>query len=1252
MLRIALILLLALPQLVCAQLTLAPQSRVAVVGGVLGERMQHDGWLETLLQQRFPRNKLSFRTLAVAGDTLTTQSRPEGFGSLDDHLSFCKADVILACFELDQASPALLSEQLAEFAEHLAGQQYNGKSAPKLILLSPIACEPGSNPALDAESANTALKPFVTAIAEFATAKKLPFVDLFSATLAAYEDGGPYTINGSFLNSAGNRLVAETIDHALFGEVPTERLEFEPIRQAVLAKNAQWFSRYRVADGARVFGSESRQVFGGLSNREVLLREQDIRAVMTENRDAAIWASSNGESYQIDDSNAPDPIAVPSAEAGPDRFADAESAIDFMQPEDGFEVSLFASESMFPELANPSALAFDGQGRLWVASVPSSTQVSPHESPMNKILVFADKDADGRADKMSVFASGLGVLTGFALLHDSVLVASPPDLLLLRDSDGDGVADSRERVLHGLGSADIDNAANSLQLGADGWLYFLEGAGQASQIPTPHGVLRNNAACVWRWHPQDWRAERHAPLALRGLRGQVVDSWGQRIVHDPMNGMGYQLLPATGKLDSGAHKAPRPLNPQATPGTVGTELVSSSHFPPEMQQQLLVCGRSIQRFELAWQGAERVSEEMAPLLVSSDENFRPVDLEFGPDGSLFIAEWHSPILGHQERHVRDPRRDSQHGRIYRLTARGRPLTAFQPVAEQRIAQLLELLPAAHARVALDAHPKETLIPALEAWVAALPADNMQARVEALWLYVRRNVVNETLLRALLQAPAAEARAAATRVLRHWTLPDDLDLLRVQIRDHDPPVRCEAVLATSFRPSAEAAAVALEVLNQPADPIIDHALRETIRQLNPYWRSAKTNGPLFADNPAGIAYVLSGLSGEELMKLPATAAVQQALLVRIDVPKEQRQEALAGLVKLTEKLPAALLVSALAAADDAGDDGYESVIADLGELLRSAIGEGIPPRAELQQLLATAHRSQTRKLLFGILIELDGNPSGVWSAAAASLPALLDFVAAVPKVPTAIRSSLFDYILPLMSELPATVKADPAETKAVHESALAALATIPGREAEKFAEFAALISLGTQVAKAVAAMRAIDAEKWPRDQILDAVDGIAIFARGRGPAGREEPDVVAALALGEALASVLPEAEAAKARERLQDLGGVTITISALARKLQYDVKSFTVEAGQPVELVFSNGDIVPRNLFIAAPGTLEQIGNHMDTRHEGRPPRILWSTEMLAPGSSERLTFTAPLEPGEYPFLCAMPDIWRSMSGVMKVVIP
>lgn len=1250
--RFLLILLLLLIPAARAQFALAPETRIAVLGGVLAERMQHDGWLETLIQRRHPKHKLTLRHLGIAGDTFAKQLRPEGFGSLDDHLSFCKADVVIACFDLPPQPAEALRAQVAKFAEHLASQQYNGKTAPRLILVAPIAREP-RHP-LAAESANAALKPLVATLAEFATARGIRFVDLFAMSLAAYEKGGPYTTNGSFLNSAGNRLVATAIDRALFGEPPPEERDLEALRAAVLEKNRLWFSRYRVADGSRVYGPQSREIFSGLSNREVLLREQDIRAVMTENRDRAIWALLAGQAPKVDDKNTPEPIAVRAPEGAAEaRFADAQSAMDLMTPADGFTVSLFASEEHFSELRNPAALAFDLQGRCWVATAPDGTQVPPKAKPRNAILVLSDANADGVADDLKVFADGLGVVTGLALLHDGVLVASPPDLLLLRDSDGDDVADSRERVLHGLGSADIDGAANSLHFAPDGWLYFLESAAQASQLTSPHGVLRNNVACAWRWRPRDGQAERYAPLRVAALRGLATDSWGRRIAFDPMAGFGYSLAPVSGRLTSGGHPAPPPLNAEATPRTQAAIIVASEQFPADMQGHLLLCGRGIQRYELGFEEAR----EMAPLIVSDDENFRPVDLAFSPDGTLFMAEWQSPVLGFQARHVRDPQRDSTHGRIYRLTAKDRP--ALKLANSATIPTLLEMLNSPtesqrqRARLALDGQPPQAVLDALGNWLSKLPEDAHQARVEALWAHQRRQVVNEPLLRGLLRAPSPEARVAAVRLLREWRLPDDLQLLRAAVADPDPRVRAEAVVTASFHESVDAATVALEVMKQPADPAVTQVLRQTIHQLGPIWQAAKTSGPLFADNPAGIAFLLGTIGSNELLALPRTEAVQRAMLVRVGVPREQRQAAIVSLAASTRQPAAKLLVEALGAADQASDDNTEAVIADLGDLLRKTLGAGVVPRIQLQRLLVGARRSQTRQLVFTLLIEIDGDPLGAWPAAVASLPALADFIHAASQVTTvSTRATLFDYLLPLISELPPNLEASEAERTAIQGAALAALATVPGHEAEKFAEFAALISLGQHVPEAVAAMSAIPTDQWPEDQLLDAVDGIAIFARGRGAAGREEADVVAALKLGEALAAALPQAEASRALEALRDLGGVTITISALRSKLVYDVKSFTVEAGQQVELVFHNGDSVPRNLAIAEPGAHEAIGTHLDTRQEDAPPRLLFSTKMLPSGASGRLAFTAPLEPGDYPFLCTMPDIWRSMSGVMKVVIP
>src|SRR5690606_15253403 len=125
----------------------------------------------------------------------------------------------------------------------------------------------------------------------------------------------------------------------------------------------------------------------------------------------------------------------------------------FTLPE-GFSIHLFASEADFPELANPVQLTFDNRGRLWVAVMPSYPHYRPGDTrPDDKLLILEDTDADGRADRRTVFADGLHLPIGFALQPDgSVIVSQQPKLIRLRDTDGDDRADTSEILLTGFDS--------------------------------------------------------------------------------------------------------------------------------------------------------------------------------------------------------------------------------------------------------------------------------------------------------------------------------------------------------------------------------------------------------------------------------------------------------------------------------------------------------------------------------------------------------------------------------------------------------------------------------------------------------------------------------------------------------------------------------------------------------------------------------------------------------------------------------
>jgi putative heme-binding domain-containing protein len=202
---------------------------------------------------------------------------------------------------------------------------------------------------------------------------------------------------------------------------------------------------------------------------------------------------------------------------------------------------------------------------------------------------------------------------------------------------------------------------------------------------------------------------------------------------------------------------------------------------------------------------------------SSDGNFRPVDLEFAPDGSLYVVDWHNPLIGHMQHNARDPHRDHDHGRIYRITYPSRPLVTPPEVEGAPLAVLLEnlKLPEYRARYRtrreLRGRDPEVVLPALRAWVEALdPTDPgyEHHRLEALWVSWGLDRIDEALLRELLASEDHRARAAAVRAVRYsdHRLDDRAELLVVAAADAHPRVQMEAITAGSWLEPEEGLAV--------------------------------------------------------------------------------------------------------------------------------------------------------------------------------------------------------------------------------------------------------------------------------------------------------------------------------------------------------------------------------------------------------------------------------------------------------------
>ncbi len=319
---------------------------------------------------------------------------------------------------------------------------------------------------------------------------------------------------------------------------------------------------------------------------------------------------------------------------------------------------------------------------------------------------------------------------------------------------------------------------------------------------------------------------------------------------DASGGANYFATAFSGDVDyPDKHKSmPQFLKMQWRP-TSGCELVSSRNFPEDTQGDYLlnnVIGfQGVLRYRVKETGSGFHADPVEPLLRATDGNFRPVDLEFGPDGALYLVDWYNPLIGHMQHSLRDPNRDVEHGRIWRISYKKRPLVEKAKVAGASVPELLELLKAYEdrtryrARRALRDQPPATVLAELDKWVAGLYKDDPEVwhhRLEALWLKQSLDVVDPAMLVQMLTCPEARARAAATRVLCYWRdrVENPLDLLQKQVADEHPRVRLEAVRALSFFDGADAARaqeIANESLLQDQDEYLKYTLDETNKTLD-------------------------------------------------------------------------------------------------------------------------------------------------------------------------------------------------------------------------------------------------------------------------------------------------------------------------------------------------------------------------------------------------------------------------------------
>ena len=867
-------------------LELRKGTRIALVGNNLGSRMMEYGGLETELHLRYPDSTLFIRNLCDPGDTpgfrprsgtkdpwafpgaeqfqeeYATPSGSEGFLEKPDQwLARLQADVVIGFFGFNEsfqgeAKLQNFKEELDAWILHSKAQRYNGKAAPQLALVSPIAFEDlsESKDVPDGKQENENLQRYSKAMEEVAKKHQVLFVDAFTPSKKWYQASlEPLTIDGSQLTELGYEKLSALLADKIFGKASTKAENNKAlIQQAVLEKNWFWHNDYKIPNGVHVFGRRY-DPFGPDNYPFELEKIRQLTAI----RDTAIWEANVGK---VKDLKAADALTRSLPEVNTNYNPEANGNLDYLYGDDalksmkvpeGYKIELFASEKEFPDLANPVQLSFDNKGRLWVATMPSYPHYKPGDSrPADKLLILEDTNGDGKADKQTIFADNLHIPVGFEIAAEGVYVSQSPNLILLEDTNGDDKADKKTTLLSGFDDHDTHHAISAFSADESGAIYMAEGVFLHTNVETSYGPVRATNGGFYRFEPKRHKLERVNQVSIPNPWGIAFDQWGQNFYAETSGPNVNWMLPGSTlpRYGNSNFKGPNLIEKDhMVRPTSGVEFISSSHFPDAIQGDLIINNTigflGTKQHQLLDDTVGYTSKWRQDLIVSSDRNFRPVDMEIAPDGSLYIVDWHNILIGHMQHNARDPLRDHVHGRIYRLTYPSRPLVTPAKIHGESIPSLLEnlKLPEYRSRYRtrreLRGRDAEEVSKAVEKWLTTLDKkspDYERHRLEALWVTWGANRVNATLLRELLESANYKVRAAATRVVRYagHQVPDQAKLLTKAAQDPHGRVRMESIAAASWLPPAQGIPILAQAQKQGNDRTwIPGTLETAIAHLN-------------------------------------------------------------------------------------------------------------------------------------------------------------------------------------------------------------------------------------------------------------------------------------------------------------------------------------------------------------------------------------------------------------------------------------
>ena len=915
----------------------------------------------------------------------------------------------------------------------------------------------------------------------------------------------------------------------------------------------------------------------------------------------------------------------------------------------GFEARLFAAE---PDVVCPMAFSWDHRGRLWVVeSIDYPNQVSPTQEGRDRIKICEDTDGDGRADEFTVFAEGLNIPTGIVCAEDGCIVSMAPHFLFLRDTDGDDVADKRERILSGWGAGDTHATPSNLKFGFDNDLWGAVGySGFDGEVG---GVRHRFGRGIYRLSRDGGYLEFLSQFSNNtwGLGfGEANDWFGSTAnnthsVHVAIPNRYFERVKGleaaanrgnagNEKLDGYYEMHPITFNVRQVDvfdgftAAAGHNLYTARDWPTSYWNRVaFVCeptGNLVHQAIMARRGSGFEDVDGWNLCASADEWFSPVHAETGPDGQVWVADFYNFIIQHNPtpnlgrggfdaktgrgNAHENPLRDTEHGRIYRIVWTGSGTGAATPAPADPIAMLRSdnlFWRQTGQRLLVERQAQEA-VPALLGLLGDKAVDEVGvngAAVHAVWTLRGLGTLDgtgrseaERAVHAALRHPSYAVRRNAALALPPADVSTEALLASGVLEDADANVRLAALMALADMPTHLGAGRKLREVGTalPEDRWLPAALEVAVGRHAPGYMQAALETLPAAEEPVAPR---TPEAGPNLFPNPSFEAVDGTLPKGWRVRHYQGEathEVVAGEARGGSR---SVRVRSERGADTSlccdlpvrPDSRYRMSAWIKTENVKGALGG-----------LMNVHQHQGRRTTTKPL----GQASRDWHRVS------VEFESGEA------RELSFNLLFGGWGLSTGTVWFDDVEL--VRLGGVSAPA--PGDRALRIAALnltpAQTDWLLSQVTPAQRTVFEARAAEWGAD----------VESAGTG---EDAP-------------------------------ADVTLEIGVIRDQLKYDKESLTVPAGKRIKLVFRNTDHMAHNLVLGTIGSYERIGAASDamltdpnaSEHQWVPrgtKDIIAASDLVYPGGKEVLLFDAPTTPGAYPYVCTFPGHWRFMKGVLTV---